>query len=109
MRQHWPWLAWAASTLAGFTALETMAFRTGRLPTLTAVLRHALGIDPRHDQRTIRAATAIGGLTGGLVALGVHLAHTGDDELAVSLRRGIEQARRGETVDLGSFARYAEN
>lgn len=76
MIRAWPWAALGAGTLAGFAVLETVAYRTGRLPTLTAVLRYGLGINPPHEQRTIRAATAIGGLTGGLVALAVHLAHT---------------------------------
>ena len=30
-------------------------------------------------------------------------------ELASSIRRGLEQAERGETADLGSFAQYADD
>lgn len=76
MRRAWPWAVWAGGTLAGFAAIETAALRHHRWPTLTAVLRYLLGIDPAHERRTIRAAAAIGGLTGGLVALAVHLHHS---------------------------------
>ena len=30
-------------------------------------------------------------------------------ELAASIRRGLEQAERGDTADLGSFAEYADD
>ncbi|HYZ56533.1 MAG TPA: hypothetical protein VE733_23980 [Streptosporangiaceae bacterium] len=32
-----------------------------------------------------------------------------DPELAASIRRGLEQAERGETVERGSFAQYADD
>lgn len=32
-----------------------------------------------------------------------------DPELAAQIREGIEQAERGETIDLGSFAQYLDN
>lgn len=73
-RTAWPWAAWAAATLAAFAALERAAYRPGAaVPTLSAVLRYALGIHPPADRRTIRAAIAIGGLTGGFASLAVHL------------------------------------
>lgn len=73
-RSQWRWVALFSGTLAGFAFIEHAAYTTGTHPTLTAVLRYWLGIAPAHPRRTIRAAIAAGGVTGGLVALAVHLA-----------------------------------
>jgi hypothetical protein len=79
-RAHWRWAAWAAGTLATFGVLEHLALRSrGRTPTLSCVLRYWLGIHPVHPSRTVRAAVAAGGLTGGALALAVHLGHVPGD------------------------------
>lgn len=78
-RQQWRWLAWATGILAGFAWLEHGAYTRGHHPTLTAVLRYHLGIYPATDSRTIRAATAVGALAGGVVVLAVHLARVPQD------------------------------
>lgn len=41
------WDVWLAAVLGSFAALEVYAFRSGRLPTLTRVLRAHLGLSPR--------------------------------------------------------------
>jgi len=78
-RTQWRWLAWASGTLTGFALIEHAAYTTGAHPTLTAVLRYWLGIQPSAPNRTIRAAAAAGALAGGLVTLAVHLARVPED------------------------------
>jgi hypothetical protein len=73
-RTQWRWAAWAGGTILGFAWLEHGAYTRGHHPTLTAVLRYHLGIQPATDRRTIRAAIAAGAVAGGLVTLAVHLA-----------------------------------
>ena len=80
-RQQWRWGTWALGILAGFAWLEHGAYTRGHHPTLTAVLRYWLGIQPAHPRRTIRAAAAAGAVAGGLVTLAVHLAHVPDEEV----------------------------
>lgn len=79
-RQQWRWAALFGSTLVGFAWLEHGAYTRGHHPTLTAVLRYWLGIQPAHPRRTIRAATAAGAVAGGLVTLAVHLANVREPE-----------------------------
>lgn len=81
-RAQWRWAAWAVTIVGGFAFLEHGAYVHGHHPTLTAVLRYWLGIQPSAPNRTIRAATAAGAVAGGLVTLAVHLAHVPDDEHA---------------------------
>lgn len=80
-RQQWRWMAWGASVLGLFAYIEHGAYTTGAHPTLTAVLRYWLGIQPSAPNRTVRAAAASGAIAGGLVVLAVHLAQVPDDQL----------------------------
>jgi hypothetical protein len=41
------WAAWLIGTIGTFAALETIAYRTQRLPTLSRTLRRWLGVEPR--------------------------------------------------------------
>jgi hypothetical protein len=41
------WAAWLVGTVGTFAALETIAYRTQRLPTLSRTLRRWLGVEPR--------------------------------------------------------------
>lgn len=79
-RAQWRWHAWLLGVVCGFAFIEHAAYTTGSHPTLTAVLRYWIGIAPAHPRRTIRAAVAAGGVTGGLVALAVHLARVPDGQ-----------------------------
>lgn len=79
-RAQWRWAALFGGTLVGFAWLEHGAYTRGHHPTLTAVLRYWLGIQPSAPNRTIRASCAAGAVAGGLVTLAVHLAHVPDDE-----------------------------
>lgn len=81
-RAQWRWSAWLVGVVAGFALIEHAAYTTGTHPTLTAVLRYWLGIQPTAPNRTIRASCAAGAVAGGLVTLAVHLAHVPDDEHA---------------------------
>jgi hypothetical protein len=42
------WACWLVGTIASFAALETVAYRTQRLPTLSRTLRRWLGVEPRN-------------------------------------------------------------
>jgi len=79
-RAQWRWAALFGSTIVGFAFLEHGAYVHGHHPTLTAVLRYWLGIQPSAPNRTIRAAAAAGAVAGGLVTLAVHLAHVPDED-----------------------------
>jgi hypothetical protein len=41
------WACWLVGTIGTFAALETIAYRTQRLPTLSRTLRRWLGVEPR--------------------------------------------------------------
>lgn len=41
------WAAWLIATIASFAALETIAYRTSRIPTLSRTLQRWLGVEPR--------------------------------------------------------------
>lgn len=69
MTGHRCWAAWFAVAVATFAWLERAALRTGT-PTLSAVMRHYLGIYPPRPSRSLRAAA----VAGGAVTLAVHLA-----------------------------------
>jgi hypothetical protein len=45
--QHAVELAWACWLVGTIAALETVAYRTQRLPTLSRTLRRWLGVEPR--------------------------------------------------------------
>lgn len=73
-RSQWRWHAWILGVVTGFALIEHAAYTTGHHPTLTAVLRYWIGIQPARPDRTVRAAVAAGAVAGGLVTLAVHLA-----------------------------------
>lgn len=42
------WACWLVGTVGSFAALETVAYRTNRLPTLSRTLQRWLGVEPRN-------------------------------------------------------------
>lgn len=93
------WKAWFVGTLSSFAVLETLAFRRGTFPTLSATLRNWLGVHPR--RRSGRIAPLI--FAAFWLWLAAHVGRapqdrTGDCTLQNDFKtvRGCKAARRCE-------------
>jgi hypothetical protein len=47
------WAAWLISAAASFAVLETIAYRTQRMPTLSRTLQRWMGVEPRNRWGTV--------------------------------------------------------
>ena len=47
------WAAWLLAAVASFAVLETIAYRTAKMPTLSRTLQRWMGVEPRNRWGTV--------------------------------------------------------
>jgi uncharacterized membrane protein YhdT len=55
------WALWLAATVASFTVLEVIAYRTQRMPTLSRTLQRWMGVEPRNRWGTVSPFVFVAG------------------------------------------------
>lgn len=109
-------LAWATDHLDDPGLIEA-TIDTGHLEGVWATIHHRReALHAKHEKAVLKAWAAIvhelpvrDAVTRYRLAVGMHEACTAATDLTESLLHGIEEAGRGETSDLGSFAQYADD
>lgn len=109
-------LAWATDHLDDPGLIEA-TIDTGHLEGVWATIHHRReALHAKHEKAVLEAWAAIvhelpvrDAVTRYRLAVGMHEACIAATDLTESLLHGIEEAGRGETSDLGSFAQYADD